>query len=915
MSRSLTARAPEPDPVLEREDPLKKVRPGTWWRRNAEPNAVWSRVPEGQVLLAEKVDELDGVPHAVSLRMHPEAEGKGNPSWRKSRADELLKAFDPAPDAERVRAAEMQAIEGRIEEERKALERTRARIGAEPSLETGPRKGQALGLHAGLARLEGWRTALTERSERIQALTAKLTPYVEERLAAAKAAHAPVLGEVKELDQRMDLVRLFTGEGVTTKRIRDGQGAAPEEPLVLYQGILNVDEESLINVLNGEGGADCRDIGRYLKHLETRPEAVERILPMRRSVVGMRARREAKEYESVLEVMEYASANQEVFLLVRDGDRLTLVDGPFGQPEKLFPGEHDRREAFERIRGAIGAEHVDYALAAGEVQKMRLRYWRHLVILAGAQLRERIAGQFAEEEETGEPLSILAPGMHERCVRYVYDAEGGDALEEQGPGPFQEYQRRQNAKARPGERAVVHWPTLIDIETCPEWYSAWDRRRYRDGRDVGWQKPAWKPKSRTPEIVRIKPKPQGGWQASCKLANGRSKMVPLDTWGGWLRLTDVEMEDLRWYARSRTARRSYLQVIPMVVPGLRQLKAERNEDAAKLKEWGIDDPNGPEAMRAWREVLDRKATKTAIRRLAEQIGEARELQPNNRERYIAGVRGEVVRARGPVEGPLRLPWAEVEAWGAGETGATAGWPAGRTVRRGADDTLAMRSLDLEMERAQALEALGAASQERWLGWLTELREKPSMLDVWLRHIAYVLSKDRTRYVPTVWLHVPAGVVRTADGSERRILRMETEAWTVAYRVADDPGRIDQALARHYQTPKPTQESQKRKAGDPWRKHAWWSAMRIRAKLPGPGPATVIGDDGGRMQWPASKIWRTPDGAELLVVKPAETYTSWPDGKHRTTEKRITRMDLLTTPPEGEGLQIPIYEEDEGDEEE
>ena len=729
-----------PEARVERTEHHVRILPGTWWRRNERKSEEFQEIPAGTVLLVEDVEELNGVAHAVQIRRHPGARTqKWAPRARKHLAEDLVHAFDEDPDGGGSRQQEVHQLEQRIRDEREAIGQARLRLGSQPVLEQGTR-GHRTMLPAVRSHMEMMRQAkesIAQASARIQEYTERLKPYVEERLEAARSAHLPAVREVKEIDRAMDLMRLYTGEDVEVKTYRTGADAQPHEPLTMYQGVLSMDEESLIGVLSGGDGADFRDLDRYMQYLARTLKALVRLAPAPRSVVGIRARAQSKRYENIFESVAMNEQNQKLRLLVRNGENLHLICGPLGEADRLFPGVREREEAFEQVAGVIDRSHVQFAAAVTSRERLHQRYWRHYMTIAGLHERERIFGTFALEVDNGEPIGLLDAAMHAGSVHYVHDADE-QALDDTLT-PFGEFQEGDNRMLRAGDRVVVRVSGMVGMRSTPTLYSAYQHRHCSGSDDTAAK---WGPKTLEPVLAKVVKRGNAlMFELRCRGSEKQTRLVHLveDGVRVWyridnrthvLRLTDVTAHELARYARSRRERTDYRNLIPLVVPGARVLRAEQEGDRGTIGTWKLDaDESIEDLVKAATKLraagLDSESVEAQhTRRAARSIAAANEHDAAfvtiDQKGYLVTVRegSPAQRKKG-----LGLPWLAIRReHGRERIGALPPGPrlGGSATREALEPSVDYR-LGISYERASEMYDWPTHAAKAWREWVEEMR--------------------------------------------------------------------------------------------------------------------------------------------------------------------------------------------------
>ena len=258
-------------------------------------------IQRGMVLLLVDVELHDNEPHTVSILEHPSV-GTGK---FKMLVDDFLARFEFAPDGEEVREQEVSTIQSRVaalQQDLSKKQRDPGRLRGEiaedlaeweqrqrkdelreaaqnkllkPTASSQADEARAMtvvgapggALNADLATAlesrvdtkqvtamqryltrEGQAAALiakviTRDMKQIQRVMEEVTPYVEEKAAVAMAKLAAAQRYTEQLLAGIQSLDLYTGKGVEVETLREGESAAYDEPLTLFQRKLFADEE------------------------------------------------------------------------------------------------------------------------------------------------------------------------------------------------------------------------------------------------------------------------------------------------------------------------------------------------------------------------------------------------------------------------------------------------------------------------------------------------------------------------------------------------------------------------------------------------------------------------------------------------------------------------------------------------
>lgn len=630
MSNELILAVPEFDVTAIREDGGVRIMPGTWWLAKGP----FKEISDGTYVLIEKVEVADGSPHSVHLSVPPSCvrdkdlgQNYRIMGWNLL-VGELLDHFQPVPETEALtsREAELAEIQGRvaiihadISAAQADMSRLASGISSVPALLSAPdtpETGSAASVRAELAlsavqTMQNRAAAITEVSERIAAnavaiskATSRAALYYDERSRAALAAVQPALMVASRLREHVDTMGLYVGTGVEATLLVDGASAPAADKLSLLQRRLFLDEELLMHLESG--GADFKDVGKLGDAMRTDPSLVERIFGAPRAVVAMAARRNAKEYlhPSNKDFMEnYAAVtknleNRKSFLLVRDGQRVWLVDLPESLQNltRLFPTPDDleapykKRGWFNEPPERIGPESLDYAKATEQYRQLAILYERVLLLLWGLNDRLGLFGPFAE---SGDYKGFGDPTLQQERFRLIFDDQ---MLLGEGKPSYKKWLTARNANLRSGSRVAVLWRAAMTSVSAPMAVKSLPQGREGYLTDTF----QWKPTQRYAVVVarregadfvvdcpvskEIFNRERHDWAYKTLNAKVNLSRIDKDDSFSFLVLDDVDAVDVDHYLGARSERQHYLDYVALLVAVRDAVRADVIAEAPALAE-------------------------------------------------------------------------------------------------------------------------------------------------------------------------------------------------------------------------------------------------------------------------------------------------------------------------------------------
>lgn len=629
------------DHVLDDGEYLARTQPllpGHYWRAKAaikHKGADEPYIPGGCVLLLQRLKRVDDKPHAVELAGHPLLDPGSTHTFL---VHDFLNRFEPEPNGAVIREDEMRKVQADINEKQRdlldfstsptalleelrknpALPKPETRNQEKAGLPVAPfdfavglpgaefRPSTALAdLASGLDQ-EG-QSIMRRRAEN-QAIIAKkradiigektkaiasavkqLTPFYEEQSLVAIAQCEDALDIYGKLKSGLASLGLYTGKDVVVTPVRVGESAPVEEPIHILQALMHMDEESLINLETG--GANCGNLEDFAEQLRTDDVLLKRIVPFPRGIVAMRYKHETRDHAKGTDAFVAARIDAEdmkCFLIVRNGERVNIVQSSLEKLDRLFPTQSDLDRPFTQSgfwhgieSERITVEDLDFSEARSKFDKIVLHYRRLVILIAGLYDRERgIIGDIPALG-AGSGLALLKMPIQEAAFRPVSDEEF--ALGSGHPG-FWDWLAEKNRATQSGSRLICNWRTLMTAETAPGAVTRGDRYdhvRY-DAKDDFSLAISYK---------------DGDIAVDCPVdAGGRrddfNARVSITKYGeptslGYLCLDDVSPEEIDYYIYTRHERHGYIKYVRLLLAA-RKVVAEDRAHEAPLRRDLID---------------------------------------------------------------------------------------------------------------------------------------------------------------------------------------------------------------------------------------------------------------------------------------------------------------------------------------
>lgn len=266
--------------------------------------------------------------------------------------ESFLDEYDHAPEGASERQARMAALFEEMREEQLAAARIGEGFGASvleigedagdgaetSALTVNQRSAVAIGrkVRAARADMARLREASLRRQEEFEALAREQRRALE--------AQARRLGRlVERAGEVLWGIDLYLGRKEEIERLTKGTAAAADEPIVIRQLVLFMDEEC--QAAAEEGGIDVDSIDAFDAWIRV-PENLALVLPEPKGVVALKVRREKKNYAEPWLDAAYAQKNEKTYFVARSGENVFRICTNLEVGDVLFPRADEFDELF-----------------------------------------------------------------------------------------------------------------------------------------------------------------------------------------------------------------------------------------------------------------------------------------------------------------------------------------------------------------------------------------------------------------------------------------------------------------------------------------------------------------------------------------------------------------------------------------
>lgn len=629
-------------PSIEKIERFYSLSGGQYWR--ALNDIVDHPIKQGDTLLIERIDWVDGAQHTIVLRTHPSIYDKHVRYTNKNGIEcgasftshkfltaNFLNNFRFEPDYQRIRAAEIAAVNAEVAEHQKLLIDAQVNpdimnnILAEEfakevkesssnanlpvasasmeyspeivsmvsgslsnAIETGITESKIVEMKAAasrelrIAQVKGkW---MTDQIKLVAETIEKLTPYFKESAAASIAANHDAIEHVNKLLVGIETLDLYVGKGVTVTTIKKGVSAPIDTKLTICQQKLFMDEELSV-WCDVDSWFDFQDIPHFFETLANNAGLMNQVFPSERCILIMAANDRVIDYKDSYANLYRNEVNKNVMFAVRDGENIYTVQSPVEthlRASSLFPSQAEQDGVFRGFDGKdIKFTDLDYTNKLKAHERFALHYKRFLILICGLDHRENLFGTFYSGVKS---MSFVSKEFQEDNFIFLHDRDGKGLLGHVKRPSLSTYIDSKNALIQSGSRVLCNYRALINHHTAP---GVVKEREYSRN-NISYEQLYHPSKDHEVHIVRKKGNdfivdvPVSGRAVSTGNRIEFNSAVNLSKYHddrlGYLCLDDVDPEDLQWYINNRSVRGDFLRYMRVFKLCVKNLMKEREAE-------------------------------------------------------------------------------------------------------------------------------------------------------------------------------------------------------------------------------------------------------------------------------------------------------------------------------------------------
>jgi len=309
--------------------------------------------------------------------------------------DDFHKNCRLEPDPDKVIHKHIDKARTEVRHKLEEVKKITARLGFEAQAKADKPETRALSVLSGTDDVKKYKLALIKAKdkqlpklfEEIESAHGVMAQWMKAQAMPMLALAQGMKGAIAEIEDRVFNISLYAGLTEQVTRITDGEPAGAGEKLHLFQRLLFMDEECLVNYrLGGMDFDNIKDFDQWLAE----PENLNRCLPSPRCMVAFRVRRHKKErdwggsLETAWINMQMGDLDETTFLYIRNGEQLYRMNCELDFDTLIFPGKNEfnlsepmmAKMFCDDTKEIITKREYDVLVANEEERKKKLEAWR-----------------------------------------------------------------------------------------------------------------------------------------------------------------------------------------------------------------------------------------------------------------------------------------------------------------------------------------------------------------------------------------------------------------------------------------------------------------------------------------------------------------------------------------------------------
>lgn len=356
-------------------------------------------------------------------------------------------------------------------------------------------------------------------------------------------------GKLKQIYRVIDTIELYLGVFEQIVQIQEGDGALPDDKISFRQQVLFLDEEIALEKYNADF-TNIEDLDRWL----LKDGNYKKFAPESRCVVAFKPRRESKEYSSDSFTNWMMNVpNFDTYLLIRNGDNIYRISSSLTIGHRLFPL---RDELGKLLKSMESGWKRDKEESDDKIHQ----YKRMAFAMQGLIDRTAVFGDIPPG------VSIFDIDKTD-FVNFIYDDELALPF---GKLPYKEWANKNRETIIEGSRIYFQTRKWILKRDGSRFFKEYREYNIPVEPDSGlyqvykYKKPddVWSKIKDGSLYIKYLPKSEWYWQSDRK----NQIWFCIDTDDDIvLNYDDIDLNDIDFYLNSRTDRRNYLYMLPILL--------------------------------------------------------------------------------------------------------------------------------------------------------------------------------------------------------------------------------------------------------------------------------------------------------------------------------------------------------------
>lgn len=247
-----------------------------------------------------------------------------------------------------------------------------------------PSQGGALSVLSGVDNVAAYKQELIQAKDKelpelfreVEKAHERMATWMKAQVLPMQALAGNMTDAVEVIEDRVFNISLYAGLVESVVQVADGEPASAAERLRVFQRLLYMDEECLVNYRHGGMEfSDIEDFDRWLK----RKDNLARIFPFPRCMVAFRVRRNIKERDPAGSLSEafikvrLEESDKYTYLYIRNGRRLYRLATEIDFDQFLFPGRNETNLT-EPMMVKMSCSRVESLVPRREFEALRRRH-------------------------------------------------------------------------------------------------------------------------------------------------------------------------------------------------------------------------------------------------------------------------------------------------------------------------------------------------------------------------------------------------------------------------------------------------------------------------------------------------------------------------------------------------------------